>query len=219
MTPLDASALQAAILGLERELETAESPRVHAPLAESYRLQNRLEDSVRMARAGLVSYPGHISIRVVLARALDNSGRLDEATEAYREVTRLDPDNVEAMAFLEEAGTGSLIDQVENGAFEETIPEGQERPVDDGVLPKTGSLAVELEHLEGLFSTRGVDDSPALTDSLDAIATLTLAEIYAKQGLPDKALEICERILATDPDDEAAQECLVGYRRAMAEAL
>ncbi len=210
MTPLDASALQAAILGLERELETAESPRVHAPLAESYRLQNRLEDSIRTARAGLVSYPGHISMRVVLARALDNSGRLEEATEAYREVTRLDPDNVEAMAFLEEAVTGSLIEQVENGSFEAT-------PSESEVPQKTGSLAVELEHLEGLFSVRGADVTPTLTDDLDAIATLTLAEIYAKQGLPDKALEICERILARNPDDEAAQERVGDYRRAMAE--
>jgi tetratricopeptide (TPR) repeat protein len=217
VTPLDASALETAIIELERELEARRSPRPYAPLAESYRLQNRLEDSIDTARAGIAAYPGHISIRIVLARALDNSGRLEEATEMYHEVARLDPDNAEAVAFLEKVHTGSLIDQVEKGAPEETSSTEQEAAAGEGAFPETGSLAEELEHLAGLFSTRGTDSSPALASDLDAIATLTLAEIYAKQGLPDKAVEVCERILATNPDDEVAQQRLVDYGRAMAE--
>ena len=126
MTALDASALETAILELESELEARKSPRPYAPLAEAYRLQNRLDDSIETARAGLVSYPGHISIRVVLGRALDNSGRLEEATEIYREVTRLDPDNAEARLFLEKALAGSLIDRVEKEALEETPSVAQE---------------------------------------------------------------------------------------------
>ncbi len=217
MTALDASALETAILELESELEARKSPRPYAPLAESYRLQNRLDDSIETARAGLVAYPGHISIRVVLGRALDNSGRLEEATEIYREVTRLDPDNAEARLFLEKALAGSLIDRVEKGTLEETSSVAQESAAGDGAFLQADSLAEELEHLAGLFTVRGTDSSPAVTSDLDAIATLTLAEIYAKQGLPDKAVEVCERILALDPDDEVAQQRLVDYGRTMAE--
>ncbi len=217
MTAVDASALETGILELECELEARKSPRPYAPLAESYRLQNRLDDSIETARAGLLAYPGHISIRIVLGRALDNSGRLEEATEMYREVARLDPDNAEARLFLEKALAGSLIDQVEKEAPEQACLKEQDGATGDGAFPQTGSLAEELEHLAGLFSVRDTDGSPSVTTDLNAIATLTLAEIYAKQGLPDKAVEVCERILAIDPDDEAAQQRLVDYGRTMAE--
>jgi tetratricopeptide (TPR) repeat protein len=73
-------------------------------------------------------------------------------------------------------------------------------------------LSEELAHLADLFLP--VDTSsegPSLGPS--SIATLTLAEIYSRQGLYGKAAEVCERILERDPDNEGAKSALDEYRK------
>lgn len=191
--------LSGAVVNLEREMGRAPCPRVFAPLAEAYRLQGRLDDALRVAQAGLLSYPDHIAIRLVLARALSDSGRNEEAAQAYREVALGDPGNMEARAF-----TG-LPDQPAHVAVSN----------DEPLLTERVSLSDELAHLSELFSERPTEPTFVEQD-LEGIATLTLAEIYARQGLPDRAVEVCERILARDPQDQEAARRLDEYRNDLA---
>lgn len=204
---LDRETLSGAVVELEREMKDEPSARFFAPLAEAYRLQGRLEDAIRVAETGLLSNPDHIAIRLVLARALTDCCRDEEARKAYDEVARLDPDNAEARAFtglIEAPGAQGEGDRGDASSDELTLKE----PI---------SLSAELAHLSELFSERRCCPEPLAQDP-DEIATLTLAEIYARQGLPDKAVEVCERILARDPDDEEAARRLGEYRNELASA-
>ena len=199
---------------LESQLDRDPAPGVFAPLSEAYRLSGRLEDALETARRGVGAHPDHLAIRIVLARAVAGSEGGPAAADAYREVLERDPGNLEARAFIDStARTVRAPLQAEgeceaSGGVTATPGEG-EAPEPS---PRAGSLSQELAHLADLFmpAEPGTD-----RQSLEpaSIATLTLAEIYSRQGLHDKAAEVCERILEREPDNERAREALEDYRR------
>jgi tetratricopeptide (TPR) repeat protein len=199
---------------LETECAAGISPRAFAPLAEVYRLDGRLEDALRVARQGLGSYPTHVGIRLILARTLIDIGDGDGASEEYRLVLKGDPENVEAAAYLE---AGAMSDVAPEPPGVSPTDDGEPVAAVDGAsASRTGeqvtSLSDELQHLSELFAT----PTGPRASAPDTIATLTLAEIYAKQGLADKAVEVCEAILVRDPSDEEAARKLEEYRKDLA---
>lgn len=187
--------LNGAVGALRRALEGGPSPRVYAPLAEAYRLTGRPGEAVSTAREGLRAFPGHLAIRLVLARSLADLGEEEEAQEAYRQILREDPGNVEAAAYSVQGQASPELEGV-------------------GIRESPGTLSEELEHLAELFGDpyerRDGERHP------DGIATLTLAEIYARQGLAEKAIEICEAMLEKNPDNEQVSAKLIEYRRSLA---
>jgi len=224
----------ARIAELESELARGPSPRVFAPLAEAYRLSGRLDDALQTARLGIQAHPDHVGIRIVLARAvLDSQGR-EKALSAYGDVLALDSENLEAQAYRDSApepveapvesavtehpvaeAVGMLApteDEVTVGQPDDAPATAPEEMTQPGRRPGAGSLSEELAHLADLFLPVGTSsDDPSLGPA--SIATLTLAEIYSRQGLYGKAAEVCERILERDPDNEGAKSALDEYRK------
>ncbi len=179
---------------LEEQCIAAESPRAFAPLAEAHRLAGRTDEALRVAREGLEAFPGHLGVRLVLARTLLDAGDVEGASDEYRLVLERDPANVEAAAQL---GVTSSVTAAAPQEEEASLP--------------GASLSTELSHLADLFaSPTELRGGPP-----DAIATLTLAEIYARQGLFDRAVEVCEAILRLRPDDEEADAKLREYNEVL----
>ena len=222
------------IAELESELARDPSPRVFAPLAEAYRLSGRLDDALETARLGIEAHPDHVGIRVVLARAvLDSQGR-ERALSAYGDVLTLDAGNLEAQAYRDsapepvEAPVASAAterpveenettvappeDEAVTAPPDEAPPSPPEEMARSGRRSGAGSLSEELAHLADLFlPVNTSSEGPSLGPT--SIATLTLAEIYSRQGLYGKAAEVCERILERDPDNEGAKSALDEYRK------
>ncbi len=212
--------LEGVIVALREELASHSSPRVYAPLAEAHRLTGRADEAVRVAREGLEAFPDHIAIRVVLARALADTGARDDALEVYRGVVTHDRDNLEARAALGLTG-GETDDPTGPGPIEILAAAGAATtaaPAHVNAHPpgEPATLSEELTHLADLFSPSPAAGERAPEDELDGIATLTLAEIYARQGLYTRAIDVCERILAKRPNDEHAAERIGEYRKALA---
>jgi tetratricopeptide (TPR) repeat protein len=204
---LDSDDLTSALGALEGKLSRGESPRALAPLAEAQRLRGQTDEAVRTAQEGLAAFPEHVGIRIVLARALNDAGRGGEARRAYQEVLDRDPANLEAQAYLTPSDPPAAPEERGPGA------EAAERPTE----APAGGLHEELADLANLFSVRRpLDDASEDRDPLSGIATLTLAEIYARQGLFDRAVDVCEAILERSPDDERARARLHEYRREQA---
>ena len=217
--------LTARIAELESELARDPSPRIFAPLTEAYRLSGRLDNALETARRGIEAHPDHVGIRIVLARTIVDSQGRERALSAYGDVLTLDSGNLEAQAYLDSepepveapVESASTVDaHAEDGATaappDEAPPNAPEETARSGRRPGAGSLSEELAHLADLFLP--VDTSsegPSLGPS--SIATLTLAEIYSRQGLYGKAAEVCERILERDPDNEGAKSALDEYRK------
>jgi tetratricopeptide (TPR) repeat protein len=81
------------------------------------------------------------------------------------------------------------------------------------VAPRSGRLAGEIDDLGDLLGNGDVDgpegadgdESDDAWSDGDGVATVTLAELYARQGYTEKAREIYERVLRADPDNESAR--------------
>jgi tetratricopeptide (TPR) repeat protein len=201
---LDREDLTRALRTLEGALSSGESPRVLAPLAEAQRLRGEIGEAIRTAERGIGAFPDHVGIRIVLARALVDAGRGDEAQRAYREVLDRDPGNFEAQAFL--TPVERSVEPVED--------ERAAAPDEQARAESPGGLHEELADFANLFSARrSLDETSDERDPLSGIATITLAEIYARQGLFDRAVEVCETILERSPGNEHARAKLEEYRR------
>jgi tetratricopeptide (TPR) repeat protein len=87
---------------LRRKLERDPGSRLFAQLAEELRKDGDLEDSIRVARAGLAHHPNYPSARMTLGRALYDAGNLPEARLEFETVLRGAPDNILASRFLAE---------------------------------------------------------------------------------------------------------------------
>jgi len=226
--------LEARIGEFEAALVEEPTPKSFAPLAEAYRLAGRVEEAVRTAQRGADVHPDHVGIRIVLARALADAGDRDRALSAYREVLDRDPENLEARSWMESVPQPETepLDP-ERSESESSVPQPSEpaptgprptepEPAEPGeTVPElgvaAGTLSEELAHLADLFMPSAGPpghDGPELGP--ESIATLTLAEIYSRQGLPEKAAEVCERILARDPGNEKARAALVEYQNRLA---
>lgn len=75
---------------------------VFAQLAEEQRRAGRYLDAVEVCRAGLERYPGYLSARVTLGRALIELGELDAASQELERVLQMAPDNLAAIRGLAE---------------------------------------------------------------------------------------------------------------------
>ena len=177
------------------------------------------------------------------AEYVDDMGLL-EALAGYTRVLDLDPENLEARAFVDGVRraeprplpsasttvTGPEVPdggpEVVGGAEHRTRPEQQSsaesaagpeeedtvEAVHTTEVSRAGTLSEELAHLADLFEPPRKERVFGETRP-GVIATLTLAEIYSRQGLNQKAAEVCERILEREPDNEEARQRLEEYRK------
>lgn len=90
----------------------AEDPksRAFAPLAEAHRKTGRLDEAIKVARAGLEVHPGYSGGLVVLGRALYEKGELDNAVEILQKAVSETPESYLGQKFLGKL----LIDKGEN---------------------------------------------------------------------------------------------------------
>ena len=87
---------------LERRVESDPASIAFAQLAEEYRRAGRLDDAIRVCRAGLVRHSAHLSARVTLGRALLAQGRFDEARVELEAAAAEAPDHIAATRAVEE---------------------------------------------------------------------------------------------------------------------
>jgi tetratricopeptide (TPR) repeat protein len=85
---------------LERRVQHDPASIAFAQLAEEYRRAGRIEDAVRVCRAGLQQHPAYLSARVTLGRALIDLRHFREAREELERVVREAPDNLAAIRAL-----------------------------------------------------------------------------------------------------------------------
>lgn len=88
---------------LRRRMQSHASPAAFASLAEEHRRAGRFADAIAVCREGLERYPGYVSARVTLGRALLDSGDPATAVEELEQAVAQAPDNLAAARALESA--------------------------------------------------------------------------------------------------------------------
>jgi tetratricopeptide (TPR) repeat protein len=175
------------------------SSRTFLPLAEEFRRLGRLPEAEKVIREGLQRHPGYHSARVLLGRTLLDLDRVDEAAAEFRAVLEAEPQNLLA---------GRLLAGIyrSRGNWSEALETYRHL---QNFYPDDAEVRTQVYQLER--GPEPAEEAPgsarhrAASPADDALATNTLAEIYLRQGLVDRALAVYEAMLHSDPDNQAVR--------------
>ena len=195
--PTDHHTEEIADLLRRREAE----PRTHtfARLAELYRGQGDLESALRVVRGGLANHPHYVTARLVHARVLGELGQASDAVTELQRILAFDVENPIARAAATRRWLGRL-DEAWGGGRRADAPAADApaaRPAPEG--PEGSGAAIP---------------DPAAAD----LDTVTLAALYVRQGLFDRAIGVYERMLTRDPGNTRLAVALEEARRSAREA-
>ncbi len=187
------------------------------PLAEAYRQIGLLDDALEAARLGTVMLPHFSPGFSTMGRILGQMGRLDESMSAYARALSIDRQSQSALVGLSRL---HLI-RGERDQARKILQQAQEfHPEDQKIsdmlialdLPRPWAEIKQATIVQEQVSSPATDtDEPA-----EPIATATLAEIYVKQGLLEKALDVYRGILAQSPDNESAHKRITQIQELLA---
>ncbi len=182
---------------LKTRWERDPASRAFLPLAEEYRRLGRLGESERVCREGLQRHPHYHSARVLLGRTLLEMDRLEESSAEFRAVLESEPQNLLAGRLL----AGIYRNQGRWSEALETFRRLQ------SFYPDDAEVRAQVYQLERGPEEESVSQGarPVPVSSQDALATNTLAEIYFRQGLVERAVAVYENMLRADPDNQAVR--------------
>ena len=193
---------------------------VFAQLADAYRSEGRLEEAIHICREGLTHHLNYASAYMVLGRSYKEQGALLAARDAFQRILDLDPESVLAHRFLGEiaesqgdisealnaykaALTLRPFDKEVRAAVErlQTITPAETLPSRG---PETPPEAPSVEPEPPAAATMPLEPPevhrPAPPDVKQPLATETLADLYAAQGVYNQAVDIYARVMAAAPD-------------------
>ena len=183
------------------------------PLAEAYRQIGLLDDALEAARLGTKMLPHFSPGFSTMGRILGQMGRIDEAMSAYARALSIDPQSQSALVGLARL---HLI-RGERDQARDILKQAEGFHPDD---EKIADMLVALDlprPWQDIKQASQARELPAkqAAPSAEPISTVTLAEIYAQQGLPDKAARVYEDILRQNPDNTRARERLLKLQESL----
>ena len=201
-----------------------------ARLADGLLQQGEVARATEVCRRGLRYRPSYTAGHVVMGKCYHAAGHYEEARLAFQRVLQLDAGHLAArwymgktalqlgrddlaLKYFEQAHvrdpfSSELIEQIRKLKGEEVEEEQGNGPESDG----PGVIAESEAFAQALLEEDGEDDLDTLVTSLKrepksggeapVIATTTLAELYASQGLIQEAIAVFEQVIAREPDNE-----------------
>jgi len=195
---------------------------IFAALSDIYRTFGLHEEAVAVAQKGSEMVPTYVPGFVSLGRALAEKGEPAAASDAYRKALALDPVNLAALTGLASSCLGS-------GQMEEALAcltQAQAIDPHDEVVKQLFTVVKKLPAMPSPVSAPTMHevflpqspqemskpvieeqcDLTAGTAALPPIATATLADIYIKQGFPERALKVFTDLLLEDPENSEIRQ-------------
>lgn len=186
-----------------------------ARLADAYRKAGEPERALELLERGLRRHPRYLSGHVVRARTLLDLGRGEEGLEAFGRVLELDPRNLVALR-----GTGRLAREL--GRLEQATAAYRRLRDLDPLDDEVGERLAEVEREAAAAAAAGAGpessrDGERETEEDrgegDIVVTVTMGELFLRQGLHAQAVRVFERLLARRPGDPLLTEKLETARR------
>jgi len=177
------------------------------PLAEAYRQVGLLDDALEATKLGTRMLPHFSPGYSEMGRILGQMGRIDEAMNAYARALSIDRQSQAALVGLARLHMiRGERDQARKILFQAKEAHPGDHKISD--MLKALDLPRPWDQIKPVLQAQE-PSAPAETVAVEAgepIPTATLAEIYVKQGLTDKAIKIYNDILEHNPGNSAARE-------------
>lgn len=177
------------------------------PLAEAYRQIGLLDDALEATRLGTTMLPHFSPGFSTMGRILGQMGRIDEAMTAYSRALSMDRQSTAALVGMARLylvrGERDLARRILRQAAE--FHPDDEKITDMLIaldLPRPWAEIKQASQIQQQIPRR----EAAIEEPVEPIPTATLAEIYVKQGLLDKAINILQDILKQNPDNDTARQ-------------
>lgn len=178
------------------------------PLAEAYRQTGLLDDALEVARIGTTRLPHFSPGFATMGRILGQMGRIDEAMGSYARALSIDRQSQAALVGL--ARLHLIRD--ERDQARKILSQAQAFHPDDEKIADM-LIALDLPRPWAKIKQAAMTPPPVSTPEEtspeidgEPIPTVTLAEIYVKQGLTAKALKVFREILRINPGNAVALE-------------
>lgn len=201
-----------------------------ARLADGLLQQGEVARAIEICRRGLRYRPSYTAGHVVMGKCYQAAGHYEEARLAFQKVLQLDAGHLAArwymgkialqlgrgdlaLQYFEEAHARDpfgpeLIEQIRKLKGEEVEEEQDNSPEsgDQEVVSESDAFAQALleDDVEGDLDAlvMSLKREPKSGGEAPVIATTTLAELYASQGLIQEAIAVLEQVIAREPDNE-----------------
>ncbi len=184
----------------QMEAKLAQDPHslVFAQLADAYRREGRLEEAIQICQEGLAHHLNYASAYMVLGRSYKEKGDLLAARDAFQRVLDLDAESVLAHDFLGQIAEARNEIQEAVHAYRAALI----------LHPFDKKIREALERLQTHLEGDVKKTPPAAPEARpeppppEPLATETLGDLYAAQGVHDQAAGIYARVMSETSDRE-----------------
>ena len=179
--------------------------KIFAPLAELYRKNGLIDESLSLCEKGLAFHPDYIGGKVAYGRALVDAGEFERAQAILEEVIIQSPENYLSLSLLlrcyEKRGLEEkrceILERLQ--LLNPTLKVVKEPHVGALISHEVSFEEFEMKELKGVFEETSRKDE---TEQAKKYYTLSLAQVYERQGHFKKALEIYEKLTHIHPERE-----------------
>lgn len=191
---------------------------IFVPLSEAYRQMDMLEDAVEIARNGIVQNPAFPSGYVAYGRSLAQQGLIEEATAEFEKALILDKKNLAALKSLAKI-------HIQQGRRDEALKlldRASTINPDDAAVSKMQSklkrqMDATVSSIVSEAEVASISKSESAEKSGEPISTATIAEIYIRQGFPEKALKVYRDLLRAEPQNDQLRQKLVDLKEQLSD--
>ncbi|MFQ6093636.1 MAG: tetratricopeptide repeat protein [bacterium] len=171
---------------------------IFARLADLYLRADKMDQAIEVCEQGLSHHSDYVSGHVVMAKCYSKIGLVDQAKAEYHRALELDGEHLTALFHLGDIYYEEKKFDLALHSYRRVL---QLDPYNESAKKRIGHLkgygAVKTTEFNG-----SLEPADAKEAQEDSIATATLAEIYASQGLTDRAINVLRRLLERNPNSE-----------------
>ena len=176
---------------------------VFARLASAYLKADKVNQAIEVCEQGLSHHSDYVSGHMVMASCYFKVGLLEQAEKEYHRVLELDSEHEAAYYHLGEIYIEQKRIDLALDSYQHILR----------LDPLNETARKRINQLKGLktdmIPTTNLHDIDTESDiQEDSILTPTLAEVYASQGLTDRAISVLRRLLEQDHHKEFARKRL-----------
>ncbi len=193
---------EARIKALEERLQQYPSSAVFFPLASLLWEKGEVDQAENLLKNGLATYPNYAAAGVLLGEILISKDEHEQATRFVAKALEIAPWNILGQRLLVECWRRKGDEEAAQVALRAAEMFGAEE-----VSPRSA------------ITDSGVGSSSPVVSKgeLDVVATPALAELYMAQGHLDKARDVYERLLESEPAKAEWNERLAAVREQMSQ--
>ncbi len=200
MTKQQDTSLAGKIAGYSEILAKDPHSTVFVPLSDAYRRAGMPAEAVRVALQGVKALPWFCPGYVALGRAHYKNGNLGEALRAFNKALILDGESLTALKGLARVYLSKNLLGPARQVLERA---NQLCPENSSVRHMLSQLQSPEKEVE--FETEQ-EAEPSVAEP--PIATVTIAELFVRQGLFSQACQVYRDILQIEPENEEVRQKL-----------